>query len=179
MHILGLIFFGTIAFFWLSHGLRVAIGAARLPWLDDSPPAQNEHCPSVSVLFAARDEEQKLPEALNTLLMLDYPKLEIVAVDDRSSDETDGILDDAAKRDPRLKVVHIEKLPEGWLGKPHALQQGYEVSNSEWLLFTDADVQFLPDTIRRAITLARAKQLDHLTLMCEVCRCTASGKKRC
>src|SRR6266404_1200909 len=168
MHIFGLIFFGAIAFFWLSHGLQVAIGSAQLPWLRDSPPAQNKDCPSVSMLFAARDEEQKLPEALNTLLLLDYPELEIVAVNDRSSDETGKILDDAAKLDPRLKVVHIEKLPEDWLGKPHALQGGYEMSNGEWLLFTDADVQFLPDAVRRAITLARGKQLDHLTLMCEV-----------
>src|SRR5258708_24793676 len=122
MHIFGLIFFGMIAFFWLSHGLRVAIGAAQLPWLRDHSPAQNEDCPSVSVLFAARDEEQKLPEALGTLLQLDYPKLEIVAVDDRSSDETGKILDDAAKRDPRLKVVHVEHLPEGWLVEPPAHQ---------------------------------------------------------
>jgi len=92
------------------------------------------------------DEEQKLPEALNTLLMLDYPKLEIVAVDDRSSDGTSLILDEAANGAPPVKSGALEKLPEGWLGKPHALQHGYEVSNGEWLLFTDADVRFLPDT---------------------------------
>src|SRR5258708_5621965 len=107
MHILGLIFFGTIAFFWLSHGLRVAIGAARLPWLRDHPPAQNEDCPSVSVLFAARDEDQKLPEALSTLLQLDYPELEIVAVDDRSSHETGNHLVEAAESESRFKDGHI------------------------------------------------------------------------
>jgi hypothetical protein len=77
-------------------------------------------------------------------------------------------LNEAAERDSRLKVVNIEKLPPGWLGKPHALQRAYEASRAEWLLFTDADVCFRPDAIRRAMSLAHAKQLDHLTLMSEV-----------
>ena len=65
-------------------------------------------------------------------------------------------------------MVNIENLPENWLGKPHALQRAFEASKSEWLLFTDADVRFQPDAIRRAITLAKEKQLDHLTLLCEL-----------
>ena len=168
MHLFGLIFFGFIALFWTFYGLRIALGATRLPWLKKYAPAEDAACPRVSLLFAARDEEEKLPQALQTLLAIDYPGLEIVAVNDRSRDCTGQILKEAAARDLRLKVVHVEILPDGWLGKPHALQRGFEASSGEWLLFTDADVRFRTDTIRRAIALVKAKQADHLTLMCEV-----------
>ena len=168
MHVLGLIFFGIVAFFWIAYGLRTALGALTLPWLKDYAPAEDSECPRVNLLFAARNEEEKLPQALETLRQIDYPKLEIIAANDRSTDSTAKILNDAARRDPRLKVIDIAELPAGWLGKPHALQRAYEASSGEWLLFTDADVQFLPDAIRRAITLVRTKNLDHLTLMTDV-----------
>jgi glycosyltransferase involved in cell wall biosynthesis len=61
--------------------------------------------------------------------------------------------------------VHVAELPPGWLGKPHALHTGYEQSTGEWLLFTDADVRFKPDTLRRAMTLVQEGNLDHLTLL--------------
>jgi glycosyltransferase involved in cell wall biosynthesis len=168
MHLLALLVFGSVALFWTSYGLRVALGAFQLPWLKDYPAAEAADCPSVSLIFAARDEEEKLAQALETLRQIDYPRLEILAVNDRSSDGTARILQDAAQRHPRLKIASIEALPEGWLGKPHALQCGFEISRGEWLLFTDADVRFRPDAIRRAMTLAKAKQLDHLTLMTDV-----------
>jgi glycosyltransferase involved in cell wall biosynthesis len=165
MRITGLVFFGIIAFFWIAHGLRVALGALTLPWLKDFAAARDGDCTRVTLLFAARDEEEKLPQALGTLRQIDYPALEIVAANDRSTDNTEKILSDAARRDSRLKVMNIGDLPAGWLGKPHALQRAYEASSGEWLLFTDADVRFRPDAIRRAITLVQTKELDHLTLM--------------
>jgi len=168
MRIIGLLFFGIIAIFWIAHGLRVALGALTLPWLKDFGAAEDGDCPPVTILFAARDEEEKLPQALETLRQIDYPALEILAANDRSSDGTKKILNDAAQRDSRLKVVNIADLPAGWLGKPHALQRAYEASSGEWLLFTDADVRFRVDAIRRAITLVQTKKLDHLTLMTEV-----------
>jgi glycosyltransferase involved in cell wall biosynthesis len=67
-----------------------------------------------------------------------------------------------------LRVVHITQLPAGWLGKPHALEKAYQASTSEWLLFTDADVRFKPDVLRRAVALVKARNLDHLTLLCDV-----------
>ena len=120
------------------------------------------------MLFAARDEEEKLPGALATMMEIDYPWMEVVAVDDRSTDATGRILDEFAKTHSRLRVVHVHKLPKGWLGKPHALQKAYEVSSGEWLLFTDADVRFKPDVLRRVVSLVRARDLDHLALLGEV-----------
>ncbi len=168
MHLFGLVLFGLIAIFWLTHGLRVAYGAVRLPWIKDFPPAPDSGCPRISILFGARDEEEKLPAALATLMAIDYPNLEVIAVDDRSKDATGGILDEFAATHPRLRVVHVTELPPGWLGKPHALQKAYEASSGEWLLFTDADVRFKPDALRRAIALAKARALEHLTLFGEV-----------
>ena len=89
-------------------------------------------------------------------------------MDDRSNDATGRILDEFAAAHPRLRVVHITELPPGWLGKPHALQKAYEASTGDWLLFTDADVRFKPDALRRAVALSKASDLDHLTLMGDV-----------
>jgi glycosyltransferase involved in cell wall biosynthesis len=168
MHLFELVLFGFIAFFWLTHGLRVAYGAMRLPWIKDFTPASDADCPRMSILFAARDEEEKLPAALATLMEIDYPGLEVIAVDDRSQDATERILDEFAAAHSRLRVVHITELPAGWLGKPHALLKAFEASTGDWLLFTDADVRFKPDVLRRAIALAKACNLDHLTLMGDV-----------
>jgi glycosyltransferase involved in cell wall biosynthesis len=154
--------------FWLTYGLRVAYGALRLPWLEDFAAAADADCPSISILFAARDEEEKLPAALATLMEIDYPNLEVIAVDDRSQDSTGRILDEFAATNSRLRVVHVTELPAGWLGKPHALQKAYESSSGEWLLFTDADVRFKPDALRRAVSLVRSLGLEHLSLLGEV-----------
>jgi len=168
MHAFGLLLFAFIALFWLTHGLRVAFGALRLPWLKDFPPAADEACPRISILFAGRDEQEKLPAALATLMEIDYPRLEIVAVDDRSKDATGRILDEFAAAHPRLRVVHVTELPPGWLGKTYALQKGFEGATGEWLLFTDADVRFRRDTLRRAVALVKQRGLDHLTLLADV-----------
>jgi len=168
MHIFGLVFFGFIALFWLTHGLRVAFGAARLPRIRNFAPAADADCPAISILFAARDEEEKLASALATQMEIDYPNLEVIAVDDRSKDATGNILDEFAVTHPRLRVVHISELPPGWLGKPHALQKAFEASRGEWLLFTDADVKFQADALRRAVALMKKRKLDHLTLLTDV-----------
>jgi glycosyltransferase involved in cell wall biosynthesis len=160
--------FGAIAFFWVFHGLRVGWGLLHLPWIKDFAPAKDEECPRLSLLFAARDEEEKLPAALDTLRAIEYPELEIVAVDDRSRDATGRILDDFERAHARFRAVHVTQLPTGWLGKPHALQKAYESCNGDWLLFTDADVRFAPDSLRRAMALAKQRSLDHLTLMGDV-----------
>ena len=119
----------------------------------------------MSILVAGRDEEEKLPAALETFLALDYPRYEVVAVDDRSVDRTGQILRAAAANDSRLRILRVDSLPPGWLGKPHALQQAYENSTGEWLVFTDADVHFRPDLLRRALSAAQQSGWEHLTLL--------------
>jgi glycosyltransferase involved in cell wall biosynthesis len=168
MYTFGLVFFFLVAAIWVLQGFRAVLGAKKLPWVKNFESARDEECPGISLIFAARDEEEKLPAALATLAELDYPKLEIIAVDDRSVDATGRILDDFAAEHPRFRAVHISELPGGWLGKPHALQKAYDASSGEWLLFTDADVRFKQDALRRAVTMAKQRGADHLTLIGDV-----------
>lgn len=165
MHILWAVLLGLIAVLWIAETFDLARGVPKIPSIDDVRPLDRSACPSVSILFAARDECEKLPHALETLLSLDYPRYEVVAVDDRSVDATGAILAEAARRDSRIRPVHVDSLPPGWLGKPHALQQAYEHSTGEWLVFTDADVHFAPDLLQRTTALAEAKGWEHVTLL--------------
>ena len=166
MHWFWIGFLGLVAFIWSVQSIDLALGALSIPALKSVAPLNDAHCPSVSVLFAAREEAEKLPAALETFLALDYPKFDVIAVNDRSEDETEGILRRAAQRDLRLKVISISSLPAGWLGKPHALQEAYDHSTGEWLIFTDADVHFEPDVVRLAIALAEQRHWDHMPLLC-------------
>ncbi len=119
--------------------------------------------PTVSVVVPARDEGHKIEAGLKSLLASDYPSLEVIALDDRSRDETGAIMDRLAN-DARLNVIHITELPHGWLGKNHALQIGQQRSTGEWILFTDGDVVYQRDTIRRSVRYAVATGLDHLPM---------------
>jgi glycosyltransferase involved in cell wall biosynthesis len=119
--------------------------------------------PSISIVVTALNEERSIERAMRSLLELEYPGLEIVAIDDRSTDATGAILDRlAAERPGTITVVHVEKLPPGWLGKCHALEQGSRIARGEWLLFTDADVVFNRDALRVAMAHAHARGADHI-----------------
>jgi glycosyltransferase involved in cell wall biosynthesis len=171
---------GFIAFGWLLAAMDLARGALTIPPLsqwqkqihaseagpNSSKTGPAASSPSVSILFSALDEAEKLPAALQSFLTQDYPNYEVIAVNDRSEDATGSILEAAARENPRLKVVQITSLPAGWLGKPHGLQQAFEHSTGEWLILTDADVRFEPDVLRATVALAKEKHWDHLTLLC-------------
>jgi len=149
----------SIAFILLS-GLR------HIRKLIDIPI--NLECdPKVSIIVAARNEERHIRPAIESLLRLDYRNLEIIAVNDRSTDKTGSILDDLACDDGPLQVIHLTELPCGWLGKNHALQYGADLATGQWLLFTDADVVMDPTTLRRAISFALSNKVDHLAMMPE------------
>jgi glycosyltransferase involved in cell wall biosynthesis len=122
-----------------------------------------ERWPSVSVVIAGRNEERNVGEALQSVLALDYPELEVVFVNDRSTDRTGAIVRELAGGDPRLRLLDVGELPAGWLGKNHALHQGASDARGELILFTDADVVFDPSTLSRAVYWMLALKLDHLT----------------
>jgi Glycosyl transferase family 2 len=147
-------------------------GVRRVPVLSEVGEAGKpiDRYPAISVVVPARDEEVGVGETLRSVLDQDYPgRLEVLAVDDRSTDRTGGIIAGlAAERPGRLKPLRVDRLPEGWLGKNHALYRGAEEAGGEWLLFTDADVRFSPDCIKDAIHYALRENLDHLTLSPEL-----------
>ena len=150
------------AVFWMGTAAMLIHGFRRVPLLEQVPPLPDDECPRLSIIVPACNEAETVDPAMRSLLALDYPDLEIVAVEDRSTDATGEILDRLATENPRLRVVHLTALPEGWLGKNHALHQGAALASGEWLLFTDADVNYAPDALRRALALATGGGWDHL-----------------
>jgi cellulose synthase/poly-beta-1,6-N-acetylglucosamine synthase-like glycosyltransferase len=122
--------------------------------------------PSLTVVVPARNEEGKLAATLDALMLTDLPGLKVLVVDDRSEDRTGLIMDAyAVEYAGRVEVLHIRELPEGWLGKTHAMERALERCATEYVLFTDADVLFSPSVLRRAVVFARASQADHLVVM--------------
>jgi glycosyltransferase involved in cell wall biosynthesis len=92
-------------------------------------------------------------------------ELEVIVVDDRSTDGTSEILQRLAKEDSRLRVKRVDALPDGWLGKCHACHVGAGAATGDWILFTDADCWLKPDVIARALLVAERDQADHVTLV--------------
>lgn len=163
--------------FWLSLGVFVVVlyslvslhrGLQRFGRLADVPDTLGADPPKVSVIFSALNEETTIERALRSLLALDYPRFEVIATDDRSTDSTGAIMDRLAAEFPdRLRVTHIRELPAGWLGKNHALQRSAEAATGDFLLFTDADVIFQPSALRRAASYCELHRLDHFVVLAE------------
>ncbi len=112
-----------------------------LPFVRRVAPKQLLNPPLVSIIVPARNEAHQIASCVKSLLAQDYPRLEVVAVDDCSDDGTGTVLARLAESDRRLRVIHGRPLPEGWMGKAHAVYQGYRVTKGDWLLFTDADTE--------------------------------------
>jgi len=122
--------------------------------------------PSLTVVVPAKDEAANIASTCEALLMADYPRLKVLCVDDRSTDATGAIMEEfAARAAGKMEVLHITELPEGWLGKTFAMEEAARQSDSEWLLFTDADVLFSPSILRRALAYAEKSGADHLVVM--------------
>jgi len=153
--------------FWVPVGLLLILRRHALGALASVPVGSTQFWYKVAVVIPARNEERNLKQALLSVLRLDYPELEIVVVNDRSTDGTRAILVELAKQDQRLTLVHIESLSEGWLGKTHALHKGAQRAQGEFILFTDADIVFHPLALKKAMTHVQANQLDHLTVVPE------------
>ncbi len=134
----------------------------------DVSQLREQPCPRLCIIVPARNEEQKVEASLRSLLALQYPDYEVIAINDRSVDSTGEILDRVAAShsgNPALRVLHISELPSGWLGKPHAMWLAAQQTHAEWILFTDADVGFRPDCLRRAIAYGESSRADHIVLV--------------
>lgn len=151
----------AIAVFWLVALAMLVTGFRQVESLDELPGLVAT-APRVSMIVAARDEAKHIEQAMRSLLAMDYPALEIIAVDDRSTDGTGGLLDHLAAENDMLRVVHIHTLPDGWLGKLNAMQQGARHAEGELLLFADGDVYFHADALSRAVRYLQDHSLDHL-----------------
>ena len=149
---------------WLGAGLRYDRGSRRVRGLGEGTPKRDHELPALTIVVAAKDEAARIGAAARSLLEQDYPDLEVVVVNDRSEDATGAILDRLAAEDARLRVVHLTTLPEGWLGKCHALARGAATARGAWILFTDGDVVLAPDAARRAVSHALEHRADHVAV---------------
>jgi glycosyltransferase involved in cell wall biosynthesis len=123
--------------------------------------------PMVSIIVPACNEEGHLEQSLLSRLNQDYPRFELIVINDRSTDGTKAIIDRIAAMDGRLIPFDITELPTGWLGKVHALHQGVKLAKGEWYLFSDADITFEPEMLRSAVNYAKSQQVQHLTCIPE------------
>ena len=168
------LFFWTVTASWLVVVVAMAIGVRRLPALPSiaSPPQDSV----VSVVIPARNEALSIETTVRRVLAQREVDLEVILVDDRSDDGTGAILDRLADADERIRVLHIEDLPEGWLGKCNALHVGARQARGEWILFLDADTWMTPLVIGRAVQAARRDGADHVCLMPRQRDATMLGK---
>jgi cellulose synthase/poly-beta-1,6-N-acetylglucosamine synthase-like glycosyltransferase len=155
-----------ISLAWLTRIYSAARGLPTIPDLllpqyDVTPDGD----PSLTVIVPARNEAPQVQACLESLLAQDYRHLRILAINDRSTDHTGSLMDTLAAAHPgRLSVLHIETLPTGWLGKTHAMALAARHVDTDFLLFTDADVLFHPSALRRALVNVQATQADHFVL---------------
>jgi len=181
---------GTIlALAWFSRIVDAALGMPSVANIStaewDRNPVAPARNPRVSIIVPARNEEEDIEQCLTSLLALDYENYEVIAVDDRSSDRTGEIMESVSRNPhpfdslragslaksarrvvghPTVRVIHHRDLPSGWLGKTHAMWTAANQADGDWLLFTDADVLFKPDSLRRALAYAEAQSADHVVL---------------
>ncbi len=157
-------FLALLTLLWIiPASFKVFSGKASVKLLKNVPLTEGRTLPKVTAVIPARNESRKIEEGLRSVLSQVYWNLEVIVVDDRSTDDTGVILDRLAKSHPRLKAVHIKDLPDGWLGKTHALDVGAAEAAGEYLLFADADVVMDPTVVSRAVEYATKNRIDFLT----------------
>ena len=148
---------GIIVIYWLHNQYHLDIVVAPTP-----PPI---YAPLISVCIPARNEERNIRTCVEAMLAQDYPNLEVIVLDDRSSDATPLILADIASRDSRLHPISGSELPEDWVGKPFALFQASAHESGEWLCFMDADTFATPATLSSCYTKAIETNAEMFTIM--------------
>ncbi len=143
---------------------RGVVAVRRLPrWNDAS--TEGKHLRFVSVIVAVRDEGARIGETIKRLVAQEGIDLELVVVDDRSSDQTAAIVAQLAATDARIKLVDAGELPDGWLGKCHACWKGAQQARADWLLFTDGDAHMASRLLARAVSAAQSERANHVALV--------------
>jgi glycosyltransferase involved in cell wall biosynthesis len=163
-----------MALSWLHRSVMALRGMASvldLTAIDESqlPVLPESKVPHVTVIVPARDEQDSIQETLESLLRSTGIQAQIVAIDDRSEDRTGELMDAVEAKSNKgsnfLEVIHNRELPQGWLGKPHALALGVARARAPWLLFTDGDVFFAPQALELALRVATKTGADHFVLV--------------
>jgi glycosyltransferase involved in cell wall biosynthesis len=135
-----------------------------------SPRYEEAEAPVITAIIPAKDEEATLAECVASVCAQTYPRLEIIIVDDRSTDRTGAIAREFAARDPRVRVLTIAELPGGWTGKTHALQAAAQEASGDWFWFLDSDTRHEPENLAIVMEYARSRGAVLASLLPEM-RC--------
>ena len=156
-----LIVYASLAAIW---PIRLVVVLVIERFLDYLTPASPRYAapdpPLVSAIIPAKDEEGTLADCLRTVCAQSYPRLEILVVDDRSTDSTPEIARRFAESDPRVRVITIKELPGGWTGKTHGLQAAASVARGDWFWFIDSDTRHEPESLSIVMEYARSRCVD-------------------
>lgn len=150
----------SIAWVLLIHSMWITF--RQSPFLDRFTSKPNTR-PKISIILPARNEENFIERCLNSLLNQDYDNYEIIAIDDRSDDNTGNIIKSIAEKNSKIKYVLARPKPDKWIGKNWACVEGYRKSSGELLLFTDADTFHSRNSISLAVSHLISEELDALT----------------
>lgn len=151
---------------WLRRHVDLWRGRRGPILAPDDPGPQEVSLPLLTVLVAAKDEEANIGWCLSGLVRQDYPNLQLVVVNDRSTDRTGQIIDEFAAADPRVTGVHVRELRPGWFGKNNAMREGVERARGQWLCFSDADCAYdSPRLLTAAMRYALREGIDFLSIL--------------
>lgn len=151
---------------WIDRYLETFRSVERDPQLkEDTFTEPLAEAPLVSIMLPARNEERNIGACLESLARLDYPALEIIVINDRSTDRTREIVEDLQKKHSNITLINNTELHEGWTGKNFALYQGAQKARGAWYLFTDADTCHHPQSLFQAMSYVLRKKMDMLTLL--------------
>ncbi len=159
------LFFLVLA--WRTRSFSKGLDALENQELDAEMliPSADGQWPLISLVVPACNEGETIEAAAESLIALDYPNLEVIFVNDRSTDQTGALIERIQKKSDRFRAIHISTLPQGWLGKVHAMSKGIEAAKGEWIILTDADVHFSAHALRKAVAYNRKNRLDFLTII--------------
>jgi chlorobactene glucosyltransferase len=152
---------------WVLFGVVMFAGRRRMTLVARPHPPLPPDPPRACILIPAKDEGERIRECLRSALNQTYANFHVIAIDDRSTDETGRIMDEVAAQDARLTVVHIRdgELPAGWTGKCNALHTSVGRAEGEWLLFVDSDVVLAPDALATTLQYGIEKSCDVVTFL--------------
>jgi chlorobactene glucosyltransferase len=151
--------------FWILFAIGIASSRRRMMLITKTSGPLPDDPPFVTIIIPAKDEQARISQCLTSALAQDYPNFQVLAVNDRSVDGTGRIMDEIAAANPRMKVLHIQELPDGWTGKNNALHRAVAQVNGQWLLFIDSDVVLQPPALTRTLRAAAGRHYDMLSLI--------------
>ncbi len=165
MDVLLLVYEMVFCSIWIMIYLSLMYTGRKLPLFEKFVVIAPQVWPKLSIIVPVCNEAEHIEQAARSLIAQNYPELEIILVNDRSTDNTGEIIDRLAADEARVKAVHIETLPDNWIGKVHALNQGMQQATGDWVLITDADINYADGVLRKAVSYVENKDIDHLALM--------------